>query len=614
MDFDKVIKKLSLAVIYGLSLVLIFTIYFEMRDHIPGLGSIGPLYALIGPIVLSTFAFILALIKGIKLPLKALSLIAMFFCNVFCYGGASAQVGLIIVIVLDAALSHIRLSQFSNIAVVVIAFLLCGALASLTAPFIGRIKTPKMVTDFQESWFSIIEDESNPEPVKEDDSNEEPVVIEVGRLMGNVITNEMFDPTDPTMTMAITSTYPLDKMMVFACYDYNPAETRFEFASPDILEEDSSDSFFDKAKNGESLPYIIEIEDNSIYKDMRFVPYCDFRTSDDVTFFKDSYAFLGDGGHPKRYSYAIDPDSYYATSSPGYGSYVASNYTKVPDEFKPGLTKFLIDHNIQPFTDYKYETVAAVLKIFDEEYTYSNNPPELPAGEDPVMWFINESKTGYSKHFAAAQVLLLRAAGIYARYSYGYEMDINATGTLMVSEGDAMAYCQVYIDGRWQLASDLKRPEKDNHPAEDEQGGTQLPDIPIDSDMPALEGDDKEEKTFDFKWILYPLAVFAIIAGIYFTLRYIARRFKPNTLQRINGSYKAIKKFYFVRKAIGETMLKVRYSKEGPEEEDAVILEREVSAAKSQFRYQRKYFILLRFSIFAGWQRFKSVVYNMFNR
>ena len=69
-----------------------------------------------------------------------------------------------------------------------------------------------------------------------------------------------------------------------------------------------------------------------------------------------------------------------------------------------------------------------------------------------------------------------------------------------------------------------------------------------------------------------------------------------------------------MRKAIGETMLKVRYSKEGPEEEDAVILEREVSAAKSQFRYQRKYFILLRFSIFAGWQRFKAVVYNMFNR
>ena len=82
-------------------------------------------------------------------------------------------------------------------------------------------------------------DASNPEPSHEPvvDPNDT-VEVPLGRIAGNVITNEFFDPSDPTMSMSIMSSYPLDKMMVFACCDYDPERTLFELAPPYMTEGD----------------------------------------------------------------------------------------------------------------------------------------------------------------------------------------------------------------------------------------------------------------------------------------------------------------------------------------------------------------------------------------
>ena len=40
--------------------------------------------------------------------------------------------------------------------------------------------------------------------------------------------------------------------------------------------------------------------------------------------------------------------------------------------------------------------------------------------EDFAIWFLTEADTGYCIHFATAAVVLLRAAGIPARYVDGY--------------------------------------------------------------------------------------------------------------------------------------------------------------------------------------------------
>ena len=60
-------------------------------------------------------------------------------------------------------------------------------------------------------------------------------------------------------------------------------------------------------------------------------------------------------------------------------------------------------------------------------------------------------------------------------------------------------------------------------------------------------------------------------------------------------------------------MIKVRYSKEGPEEEDARLLEREVSAAKAQLKYRKKYFTLMKLSAKLRRQKVKAILQNIFS-
>lgn len=78
---------------------------------------------------------------------------------------------------------------------------------------------------------------------------------------------------------------------------------------------------------------------------------------------------------------------------------------------------------------------------------YDRNTPAPPAGRDYVDWFLNESKQGYCMHYATAATLLLRAAGIPARYVSGYVASIpwRESGA-EVTDHAAHAWVEVYID------------------------------------------------------------------------------------------------------------------------------------------------------------------------
>lgn len=52
--------------------------------------------------------------------------------------------------------------------------------------------------------------------------------------------------------------------------------------------------------------------------------------------------------------------------------------------------------------------------------SYDLNPPRLPAGEDPIEYFLGTSRTGYCMHYASASVMLLREMGVPARIAVGY--------------------------------------------------------------------------------------------------------------------------------------------------------------------------------------------------
>ena len=66
--------------------------------------------------------------------------------------------------------------------------------------------------------------------------------------------------------------------------------------------------------------------------------------------------------------------------------------------------------------------------------------------------FLTETQTGHCEHFATATTLLLRAAGIPARYAVGYAVQDSArTGdSYIVRQRHAHAWTLAFINGRWE--------------------------------------------------------------------------------------------------------------------------------------------------------------------
>lgn len=85
-------------------------------------------------------------------------------------------------------------------------------------------------------------------------------------------------------------------------------------------------------------------------------------------------------------------------------------------------------------------------------YTYSTfreAPP--PQGMTALGEFLRQSKKGHCEYFAAATTLLLRAAGIPARYSTGFSVQeySDLERAYVVRARHAHAWTRAWVDGRW---------------------------------------------------------------------------------------------------------------------------------------------------------------------
>jgi hypothetical protein len=76
----------------------------------------------------------------------------------------------------------------------------------------------------------------------------------------------------------------------------------------------------------------------------------------------------------------------------------------------------------------------------------------MPAdNQDFVRWFLEESDRGYCVHFASATVVLLRAAGIPARYVTGYMVQTRAGEPVTVTADMAHAWAEYFDGGTWVI-------------------------------------------------------------------------------------------------------------------------------------------------------------------
>src|SRR6266851_8298438 len=95
----------------------------------------------------------------------------------------------------------------------------------------------------------------------------------------------------------------------------------------------------------------------------------------------------------------------------------------------------------------EFDEVMALTSYLQSNLRYSQQLGHVPAGRDPVDWFLFDVKIGYCEQFATAETLMLRSLGIPARLATGY-----STGSYdpvldqsVVRERDAHAWVEVWF-------------------------------------------------------------------------------------------------------------------------------------------------------------------------
>ena len=100
--------------------------------------------------------------------------------------------------------------------------------------------------------------------------------------------------------------------------------------------------------------------------------------------------------------------------------------------------------------------IAQRVRAFFAEFEYTtvrNHPFSelIPGSETPLAEFLNVTRRGHCEYFATATTLLMRTAGVPARYATGYAIeDWSALESAwIVRERHSHAWTRAIVDGRW---------------------------------------------------------------------------------------------------------------------------------------------------------------------
>ena len=140
-----------------------------------------------------------------------------------------------------------------------------------------------------------------------------------------------------------------------------------------------------------------------------------------------------------------------------YESYAHGQYLDVSEDDRIVVAQLFGKRNLQT-VDEKVEYIQKIVSYLKDNYTYTLKPGRVPEGKSVVEYFLRESKRGYCAYFATSARVILRCAGIPARYCAGYTVNTN-TGAYYtdgqsnkymkydVYDNAAHAWVEAYIDG-----------------------------------------------------------------------------------------------------------------------------------------------------------------------
>ncbi len=118
-------------------------------------------------------------------------------------------------------------------------------------------------------------------------------------------------------------------------------------------------------------------------------------------------------------------------------------YKNLPEETQVWAKRLVAQITVGAKTD--REKMQAIQKYVRNYGTYDTNTAKMDTSNtDFARWFLEESETGYCIHYATATAVLLRAAGIPARYVEGYIVDCEAGVGTAVSKQQSHAWVEYY--------------------------------------------------------------------------------------------------------------------------------------------------------------------------
>jgi hypothetical protein len=123
----------------------------------------------------------------------------------------------------------------------------------------------------------------------------------------------------------------------------------------------------------------------------------------------------------------------------------------VPSQYQALLDTTLAEIGIERLDT--AQRAAAIRAFFLDNFKYSLVQSDTFAWRTPLADFLRKTRRGHCEYFATASVLLLRAAGIPARYAVGYAVDeYSALERAYIARArHAHAWALAFIDGQWQI-------------------------------------------------------------------------------------------------------------------------------------------------------------------
>lgn len=175
------------------------------------------------------------------------------------------------------------------------------------------------------------------------------------------------------------------------------------------------------------------------------------------------------GGHgpPGSYRVAVyavnfPPAVLQAAATVAYPSALVATELKLPETLPARVNQLAAA--ITADAETPYDKATAIEAYLQAHYTYSMEEAKLPPkGSDFVDYFLFESKLGYCDYFSTAMTVLLRTAGVPARWVKGFAPGESTVGQggydVTVRNSDAHSWVEVYFPGAGWVPFDPTPPQ-----------------------------------------------------------------------------------------------------------------------------------------------------------